>query len=151
MIDLRSHNKLWQNQNQNPGSSIYSSTYLPTYLCISCLFTHSFSQSSTIHPIQPSTHFYIYQFVPSTQPFSHPSPSPASLHWHHWCSRHLSFWTWAVQEAGIISRASVLNKLTVLTVLDRLTDAEGYKEYPQQNSGQPNLYDASCMFWQEVG
>ena len=56
-----------------------------------------------------------------------------------------------VQEAGIVSRASVLNKLTVLTVLDRLTDAEGYKEYPQQNSGQPNLYDASCMFWQEVG
>lgn len=80
MIDLRLHNKLWQNQNQNPGSSIYSSTYLPTYLCISCLFTHSFSQSSTIHPIQPSTHFYIHEFAPSTQPFPthHPVLPPSA-------------------------------------------------------------------------
>lgn len=44
----------------------------------------------------------------------------------------------------------VLDKLTVLTVLDRLTDAQGYKAYSQRNSGQPDLYDASSMFWGEV-
>ena len=118
-------------------TQVLPSTDLPTSLLICAstwLFIHPFIQSVIYHPpystVYPFLHPSIYTihsgiFLPITQSCLPPLSS----------SHHLSFWTWAVQEAGIVSRASVLNKLAVLTVLDRFTDAEGYKEYPQQNSG----------------
>lgn len=127
MTGLRSHNKAMASS-EAESRSLHPSTHPPT-------------QPSICPSIHPST-------LPSLHPSAHTSPppprNPACRSVTQSCLLPTPitgvlttcFCTRAVWEPGTISKAPVLDRLAVLPVPDRLTDAEGYEEYSQHHSGQ---------------